>query len=61
MPLLFRDSEVFNVPERLPVLPLRDVVLFPYAVMPLVVGRGISVAAVETAAATDDRCILCVA
>jgi ATP-dependent Lon protease len=61
MPLLFRDSEVFNVPERLPVLPLRDVVLFPYAVMPLVVGRGMSVAAVEAAAATDDRCVLCVA
>jgi ATP-dependent Lon protease len=61
MPLLFRDSEVFNVPERLPVLPLRDVVLFPYAVMPLVVGRTLSVAAVETAAATDERCVLVVA
>ncbi|MGQ0643282.1 MAG: endopeptidase La [Gemmatimonadaceae bacterium] len=61
MPLLFRDSEVHNVPERLPVLPLRDVVLFPYAVMPLVVGRSLSVAAVETAAATDERCVLVVA
>ena len=61
MPLLFRDNEVFNVPERLSVLPLRDVVLFPYAVMPLVVGRNLSVAAVETAAATDERCLLVVA
>jgi ATP-dependent Lon protease len=60
MPLLFRDTEVHNVPERLPVLPLRDVVLFPYAVMPLVVGRSMSVAAVETAAATDERCVLVV-
>ncbi|MGH7712975.1 MAG: LON peptidase substrate-binding domain-containing protein, partial [Gemmatimonadaceae bacterium] len=60
MPLLFRDSEVFSVPERVPVLPLRDVVLFPYAVMPLVVGRGISIAAVEAAAATDERCLLVV-
>ncbi len=61
MPLLFRDSEVINVPERLPVVPLRDVVVFPYAVMPLVVGRGLSVAAVEQAAAGDDRCVLVVA
>ena len=61
MPLLFRDNEVFNVPERLSVLPLRDVVLFPYAVMPLVIGRNLSVAAVETAAATDERCLLVVA
>lgn len=61
MPLLFRDSEVLNVPERLPVVPLRDVVVFPYAVMPLVVGRGLSVAAVEQAAASDDRCVLVVA
>jgi ATP-dependent Lon protease len=61
MPLLFRDSEVINVPERLPVVPLRDVVVFPYAVMPLVVGRQLSVAAVEQAAAGDDRCVLVVA
>ncbi|HJU74329.1 MAG TPA: endopeptidase La [Gemmatimonadaceae bacterium] len=60
MPLLFRDNEVFNVPERLPVLPLRDVVLFPYAVMPLVVGRNMSVAAVEAAATTEERCVLVV-
>jgi len=60
MPLVFRDNEVFNLPERLPVLPLRDVVLFPYAVMPLVVGRGMSVAAVEGAAASEERCLLVV-
>ena len=61
MPLLFRDSEVINVPERLPVVPLRDVVVFPYAVMPLVVGRALSIAAVEQAAGGDDRCVLVVA
>ena len=36
---------------RLPVLPLRDVVLFPHVAMPLLVGRAGSIAAV--AAATD--------
>ena len=31
--------------DRLPVLPLRDVVVFPYVVMPLLVGRAASLAA----------------
>ncbi|MGQ0539095.1 MAG: endopeptidase La [Gemmatimonadaceae bacterium] len=60
MPILFRDQDVYTVAERLPVLPLRDVVLFPYAVMPLVVGRPASIAAVEVAASEDERFILVV-
>ncbi len=40
---------MFDVPERLPTLPLRDVVLFPWAVMPLLVGRTASLAALEQA------------
>src|SRR3954471_17877800 len=44
--------------ERLPVLPLRDVVFFPYVVMPLVVGRPGSIAAIEAAAAGDGRLLL---
>ena len=36
-------------PQRLPVLPLRDVVLFPHVVMPLLVGRPASLAAVGSA------------
>jgi len=51
MPLILtRDAERFQVPERLPVLPLRDVVVFPYVVMPLIIGRAQSLAAVDTAA-----------
>ena len=44
--------------ERLPVLPLRDIVFFPYVVMPLVVGRQASLSAVSAAAAGDGRLLL---
>ena len=32
------------IPERLPILPVRDTVLFPGAVLPLTVGRESSLA-----------------
>jgi ATP-dependent Lon protease len=38
-------------PRRLPVLPLRDVVVFPYVAMPLLIGRQGSLGAIEAAAA----------
>jgi ATP-dependent Lon protease len=57
---LSRDSETFDIPDRLPVLPLRDVVIFPYMVIPLLIGRSASLAAVERAAETD-RWLLLVA
>ena len=50
MPTFHRDGETIQAGERLPVLPLRDVVIFPYVVMPLLVGRAASLAAVEAAA-----------
>jgi ATP-dependent Lon protease len=57
---LTRDAESITLPDRVPVLPLRDVVVFPYVVMPLLVGRPASLAALEAAADTD-RCLLLVA
>ena len=59
MPIIQRDDEAITVEERLPVLPLRDLVVFPYVVMPLLVGRPASLAAVE--AATEGRHLLLVA
>jgi ATP-dependent Lon protease len=57
-----RRERVANASEagadRLPVLPLRDVVFFPYVVMPLVVGRPASLAAVTAAASGDGRLFL---
>jgi ATP-dependent Lon protease len=48
------------IPEELPVLPLRDLVVFPYMVLPLFVVRERSAAAVEDALAAD-RLVLLVA
>jgi ATP-dependent Lon protease len=41
------------MPSRPPVLPLRDVVIFPHVAMPLLVGRQASLGAIEAAAAED--------
>jgi len=60
MPVFARDTERFETGNRLPVLPLRDVVVFPYVVIPLLVGRAASLAAVE-AAAQGDKFLLLVA
>ncbi|HXK22406.1 MAG TPA: endopeptidase La [Myxococcota bacterium] len=49
------DAKGANValPDELPVLPLREMVVFPYMVIPLFVARPRSVAAVEEALAGD--------
>ncbi len=52
------DGENFATPDRLPVLPLRDVVVFPYVAMPLLVGRAASLAALDAASATDNLVLL---
>ncbi len=45
--------------HRLPLLPLRDMVLFPQMVVPLLVGRPASLAAVEEAVESDRPLLLC--
>src|SRR5918992_944233 len=56
-----RDGDSFDISDRLPVLPLRDVVVFSYAVMPLLVGRTASLTAVDAAVAETGGMILLVA
>src|SRR5687767_13314753 len=55
-----RDGEAVQAGDRIPVLPLRDVVIFPYVVIPLLVGRPASLAAIDAAVA-EDRLVLVVA
>ncbi len=53
------DSDTSSV-NTLPLLPLRDVVVYPHMVIPLFVGRTKSIAALEKAM-TDDKQVLLVA
>jgi ATP-dependent Lon protease len=48
-----RGDETFSFRDRLPLLPLRDVVVFPYMTIPLLVGRLPSIHAIERAVAQD--------
>ncbi|WP_022852040.1 endopeptidase La [Limisalsivibrio acetivorans] len=42
-----------HIPEELPLLPVRDIVVFPYMVLPLFVGRESSISAVNEALSGD--------
>ena len=52
-----KEPEV-SVPQQLPLLPLRDVVVFPKVAVPLYVGRPFSVAALEHAAKNKNLVLL---
>jgi ATP-dependent Lon protease len=46
-------DEVTRLPDLLPVLPLKDAVLYPYIIFPLAVGREASIRAVDHALSED--------
>jgi ATP-dependent Lon protease len=47
----FQASQNIEPPDQLPLLPVRDIVVFPYMVLPLFVGRDMSIKAIEAALA----------
>jgi ATP-dependent Lon protease len=52
-----KDDDTPRIPETLPVLPLRDIVIFPFMIVPLYVSRERSIKAVDHALA-EGRMIL---
>jgi ATP-dependent Lon protease len=47
------DQQQLKIPQEMPLLPVRDVVIFPFMILPLFVGRETSVAAVNEALGKD--------
>ncbi len=51
-------EEELHIPEELPLLPIRDVVVYPFMIIPLFVGREASIKAVDQALAGDRMIML---
>jgi ATP-dependent Lon protease len=47
------EKDLFSLPETLPLLPVRDIVIFPYMVLPLFVSREKSIKALDEALSKD--------
>ena len=51
------DKEI-EIPDTLPVLPVRDIVVFPYMILPLFVGREMSIKAIEDSLSSSKMVLL---
>lgn len=56
--LEIKEEIATEIPTSLPVLPVRDMVFFPYMILPLFVGREISIRAVDHAIAGNKMILL---
>ena len=52
------DKKSNSISQRLPLLPLRDVIIFPHMVVPLFVGREKSISALEEASKNGNELFL---
>ncbi|MCE1164319.1 MAG: endopeptidase La [Bacteroidetes bacterium] len=55
-----RGQDFTDIPPLLPVLPLKDIVIFPYMIYPILAGRESSIKAINAAFDTDNKYILLV-
>lgn len=53
-----KDEKEIEIPDTLPVLPVRDIVIFPYMILPLFVGRDMSIKAIDHALNTNRMVML---
>ena len=53
-----KEEKEVEIPDRLPVLPVRDIVVFPYMILPLFVGREMSIKAIEHSLSTNKMIML---
>ena len=58
MATLIRVDQTYEIPDQLPVVALRDLVFFPYMVLPILIGRPPSLAALEAAEEGDGYILL---
>src|SRR5690348_9512093 len=56
--MFFKNDDAKKKPRTLPLLPLRDIIVFPYMVVPLFVGREKSINALDRAMAEDKEIVL---
>ena len=54
-----RGDDQLRIPDKLPVLPLRDLVVYPFIIVPLSVSRERSISAVDHALAGNRMILLC--
>ncbi len=52
------DKEQIEIPDTLSVLPARDIVVFPYMILPLFVGRDVSIKAIDHSLNTNRMILL---
>lgn len=53
-----RNEKEAQIPNNMPVLPVRDIVVFPYMIIPLFVGREVSIKAIDNALSSNRMILL---
>ncbi|HDH01603.1 MAG TPA: endopeptidase La, partial [Nitrospirae bacterium] len=53
-----KDEKEIEIPDTLPVLPVRDIVVFPYMIIPLFVGREMSIKSIDHSLNTNRMVLL---